>query len=87
MMNILATTKMSSRGQVVIPEDIRKQLHLETGTQFAVIAENNVVILKIITPPKLSEFKGILNKIQKAAKAAGLTPKDLEEVIKEDRKK
>lgn len=86
-MNILATTKMSSRGQVVIPEDIRKQLHLETGTQFAVIAENNVVILKIITPPKLSEFKGILNKIQKAAKAAGLTPKDLEEVIKEDRKK
>ncbi len=87
MMNILATTKMSSRGQVVIPEDIRKQLHLETGTQFAVIAENNVVILKIITPPKLSEFKGILNKIQNAAKAAGLTTEDLDEVIKEDRKK
>jgi len=86
-MNILATTKMSSRGQVVIPEDIRKQLHLETGTQFAVIAENNVVILKIITPPKLSEFKGILNKIQNAAKAAGLTTEDLDEVIKEDRKK
>ena len=86
-MDLLGTTKMSSRGQVVIPENIRQQLRLEEGTQFAVLAENDVVILKIITPPKRSEFKGIINKIQKAAKAAGLTSQDLEDVIKEARKK
>jgi AbrB family looped-hinge helix DNA binding protein len=86
-MNTLSTTKMSSRGQVVIPEDIRKQLHLENGTQFAVIAENDVVILKVIMPPKLNEFTNIVKKIQKVAKDAGLTQKDIEEAIKDIRKK
>ncbi len=86
-MNLLATTKMSSRGQVVIPEDIRKQLNLGVGTQFAVIAQDNVLILQVITPPKLSDLKGVLNKIQAAAKAVGLTPEDLQDVLKEHRKK
>jgi AbrB family looped-hinge helix DNA binding protein len=86
-MNILATTKMSSRGQVVIPEDIRKQLKLQNGSQFAVIAEGDVIILKVITPPKRSDFKKTLNKMKKAAKAAGLTPEDLDEAIQEVRKK
>ena len=30
----VATTRMSSKGQVVIPEDIRKQLKLKAGSQF-----------------------------------------------------
>jgi len=51
------------------------------------MAEGDVVILKIITQPKRSEFKSILNKIQKAVKEAGITPADLEGVIKEVRRK
>lgn len=86
-MNLLSTTKMSSRGQVVIPEDIRKQLHLSEGTQFVVVAHDNVLILKVITPPKLSDLKGVLDKIQAAAKEAGLTPEDVEQAIKEARQK
>jgi len=30
----LATTRMSSKGQVVIPEEIRKRLRLKAGCQF-----------------------------------------------------
>ena len=44
-MTNLATTKMSSKGQVVIPEDIRKRLKLKAGSQFIVVGENDVVIL------------------------------------------
>ena len=33
-MKTLATTKLSSKGQVVIPEEIRNRLGLETGAQF-----------------------------------------------------
>ena len=35
-MSTLSTTRMSSKGQVVIPEEIRQRLGLETGAQFVV---------------------------------------------------
>jgi AbrB family looped-hinge helix DNA binding protein len=34
-----ATTKLSSRGQVMIPEEIRNRLGLEPGVQFVVVGE------------------------------------------------
>ena len=40
-----ATTKLSSRGQVVIPEEIRNNLGLNEGDQFLVIGEGDAVIL------------------------------------------
>ena len=74
-MRKLATTKMSSKGQVVIPEEIRNQLGLHAGDQFIVVASDNVVILKIIEPPQLNEFDHLINDAQKKAKKAGLTKK------------
>ena len=47
-MPLNATTKMSSKGQVVIPEAIRNALGLEAGSEFVVVAEGDVVILKTI---------------------------------------
>jgi len=41
----VATTKLSSKGQVVIPENIRKKLKLEVGAQFVVLGDKDVVIL------------------------------------------
>ena len=43
-MSNLATTKLSSKGQVVIPEEIRNKMNLHTGDQFLVVAEQGVVI-------------------------------------------
>jgi len=48
-MSIVSTTKMSSKGQIVIPEDIRNRLGLKTGLQFIVLGERDVVILKSFT--------------------------------------
>ena len=45
----LAITKMSSKGRVMIPEGIRKNLGLEAGAQFIVISAKDVVILKALT--------------------------------------
>ncbi len=44
-MGSLATTRLSSKGQVVIPEEIRERLGLKEGTQFVVVGERDVVIL------------------------------------------
>ena len=37
----IATTKLSSKGQVVIPEEIRKQLGLKEGDQFVVVGQDD----------------------------------------------
>ena len=55
----VSTTKMSSKGQVVIPEAIRERLGLKTGAQFVVVADRDVVILKVLEPPALSEFAAL----------------------------
>jgi AbrB family looped-hinge helix DNA binding protein len=47
-MGSLATTRLSSKGQVVIPEEIRLRLGLKEGTQF--VGDRDVVIVKSIPP-------------------------------------
>lgn len=68
----LATTKMSSKGQVVIPEDIRKRLGFKAGSQFVVVGDNDVVILKAISPPSMEEFDALIAKARKQARQAGI---------------
>jgi len=77
----VSTTKMSSKGQVVIPGIIRKNLNLKPGTQFTVIGEKDVVILKSITPPSIQDFDELILKARQAAKKAGLKRPDIAEAI------
>jgi AbrB family looped-hinge helix DNA binding protein len=85
-MNKVATTKMSSRGQVVIPEEVRRRLGLTKGAQFVVLGEGDVVILKAIRPPSMENFDGLVTRVEEAARRAGMTPDDLEVAIREVRK-
>jgi AbrB family looped-hinge helix DNA binding protein len=86
-MSFVATTKMSSKGQVVIPEDIREKMGLHSGDQFLVLAEKDVVILKIVTRPSMNEYKNLITKARKSAKVAGLTQESVKLAIKVARKK
>jgi AbrB family looped-hinge helix DNA binding protein len=80
-MTELATTKMSSKGQVVIPEDIRKRLGLEAGSQFVVVAGKDAVILKTISPPSMDEFDGLIREARRQARKAGMKQSDIKEAI------
>jgi AbrB family looped-hinge helix DNA binding protein len=71
-MGFVATTKMSSKGQVVIPEDIRRRLGLDAGVQFLVMGEDDVVILKMVKPPSMGDFDRLIKKARTQAKASGL---------------
>jgi len=73
----METTKMSSRGQVVIPEEIRNKLGLKTGDRFLVIADNDVVILKSLISPSLGEFDYLIREARKQAKITGLKRSDI----------
>jgi len=72
-----STTKMSSKGQVVIPEAIRKQLGLEPGDQFVVVASKDAVILKAIATPTMADFDELLADARRQARRAGLKRSDI----------
>ena len=84
-MSPLATTKMSSKGQIVIPEDIRKRLGLKPGAQFVVVGQNDVVILKTITQPSMNEFDPLISEARKQAKKAGMKKTDITAAIQKIR--
>ena len=73
----LATTKMSSKGQVVIPEEIRKRLGLKVGSQFIVVGDKDTVILKAISPPSMEEFNELVKEARRQAKIVGLKRSDI----------
>ena len=81
----IATTKMSSKGQVVIPEEIRKRLKLKKGSQFVVVSEKDVVILKVISPPPVDEFDAVIADARKKAKEVSMKRSDIEAAIVEAR--
>lgn len=82
-----STTKMSSKGQVVIPEEIRDQLGLTPGTQFVVVGDRDVVILKALAPPALSEFDGLIREARRQARQANLKRSDIRQAIQEEKEK
>ena len=86
-METLATTRMSSKGQVVIPEEIRERLGLQAGTQFVVVGNRDVVILKAITPPSLKAFDDLVSRARMQARRAGLRRSDVKAAVKKVRER
>ena len=80
-MENLATTRMSSKGQVVIPEEIRDRLGLKAGTQFVVVGNRDVVILKAISSPSVKEFNDLIGQARQQARRAGLRKSDVEAAV------
>jgi len=77
---------MSSKGQVVIPEDVRKALGLEVGAQFVVMGEGDTVVLKRIAVPAKSELRSMLRKARSQARRAGIKPSDVGDAVRRVRR-
>jgi AbrB family looped-hinge helix DNA binding protein len=74
---MLSTTRMSSKGQVVIPEEVRTRLKLQVGTQFVVVGDRDVVILKAIAPLSMDAFDDLIAEARNQARKAGLKRSDV----------
>lgn len=62
------TVRMSSKGQIVIPQDVREELYAKEGTLFAVIGSKDTVVLKKIETPSKEQLVKDLKKIATQAK-------------------
>ena len=61
----LSTTKLSSKGQIIIPKEIRNSLSLNSGDRFVVFWKKGVIILKTLQNPTKNEIRTLLEKEKK----------------------
>lgn len=84
-MSEVEITKMSSKGQVVVPQDIREELGAKEGTVFAVFASADTIILKKVETPSKEELRKRLERItawgETHAKKIGVGEQDVEALI------
>lgn len=78
-------TSLSSKGQIVIPDKIRKQLGLTTGSKLIVITDGSNLLLKPMEEPKLETFKKLIEESRKFAKKEKLKKTDIKKSIEEVR--
>jgi AbrB family looped-hinge helix DNA binding protein len=76
---------MSSKGQVVIPEEVRRRLGLKAGSQFVVVAGDDAVILKPVIEPDMSQFDELLAEARSQARRAGVRKADTTDAIRKAR--
>mgnify|MGYP001566154711 FL=1 len=83
MEEIIETTKMSTRGQVIIPKDIREYIGAEDDTIFTVIPlDKDTILMKKMDKKKLlQEFREIRSNIKEK-----LSPEEITNEIKARRK-
>jgi AbrB family looped-hinge helix DNA binding protein len=79
--------KVSSKGQVVLPAEMRKRLSISSGDKLAAYASGDVIMLKVIKLPNESEFKTMLNEAQDWTASVGYKQGDVDTIIKSVRKK
>jgi len=74
-------TTTSPKGQVVIPQEIREQLGIESGTKFAVYGRGDTIIFKKVELPSVKDFERLATFGRAFAKRRGIKEKD---VLKDD---
>lgn len=75
-----ATTKVSSKGQIVIPDAVKKAAGVREGEELLVVAIGDTIVMK-----KLSavSFEEVAKPIWRTVRAMGLSGEELDELIEQ----
>ena len=77
--------KMSSKGQIVIPQDIRAEMHASEGTLFAVVSGKDSIVLKKVAMPSkeelICELREIAKEGAKRARKLGIKESDVPDLV------
>ena len=79
----IETAKMSERGQIIIPKEVREYIHATESTIFTVmpIDEETIIMKKLDKEKLIKEFRSIRRGVKEK-----LTSKEIGEEIKQVRK-
>ncbi len=79
-----ATTKLSSKGQLVIPANVRKAAKLKKGEKILAIAIDDTVVLKKIID---KSFEETMKPVWARVRQMGLSEEDINALVNEAREK
>ena len=83
-------SKITSKGQVVIPQGIRERKGIKEGERFLVFDTDDSIIFKRIknleAKKDLTEFENVFKSMWKTSKKRNISKKDIEKEIEEVRK-
>lgn len=68
MEDLIEIGKISSRGQVAIPQDIREKMGLNEGTKILFVLENDTLLIKRISQQTFAEITKPLREAKKKIK-------------------
>ena len=57
-------TRLTSKGQIVIPAEIRQEMNLEPGTRVAVRRQGTAILLQPITRDFIRSFMGVTKDVR-----------------------
>jgi len=75
-----STTKVSSKGQVVIPLSVRRKAGIKEGERLLAIAVDDMIVLKRIVD---KTFEETVKPIWDRVRQMGLTEEDVDAIIEE----
>lgn len=78
-------TSLSSKGQVVIPNNLRKELGMVTGIKLIVFTDGSNLLLKPVQAPKIENFQKLIKESRALVKGKKIKPSDVKKMIKQIR--
>lgn len=73
---------VSSRGQVSIPSDIRKESGIEEGAKLLVMSRGDSILMKRVRPSVVEkDLEEVLKPLWKESKEKGLEDEDTEKLV------
>jgi AbrB family looped-hinge helix DNA binding protein len=78
--------KMSDKGQLVVPQGIRKSLNLNPGERFVAFPISDGVVFKRVEMPKM-DFETLAKDVAEQFKKNKVRPSDVNEAVKWARKR
>ncbi len=84
-MKAMEVTTISSKGQVVIPANIRNEMGLLSGAKLMVLTDGDNMLLKPLRKPRMQAFQALVKRSKQYAKEVKLKKSDVAKALKKVR--
>lgn len=78
---------LSSKGQVALPINMRRKLSIDSGDKLVCYISGDVILMKAIKLPSISDFEKAMDEAKDWANAVGYKEEDVNDIVKSVRKK